>query len=119
MNVEISSEVVSKVEGALIAFTRIEKTPTFTDIENSIGMKIRQDQWRLILDPLHEEMKRTGRPDLPAIIVYKEGEKKGYPPYFSDGGSARSRQFNPNNPDQLKKWLEAVRRVFAYYRKLV
>jgi hypothetical protein len=114
---EISSEVIARVWRALEAFAAAEKLPAFSDIEASVGVKFRQDQWHQVLDPIYEELRAAGEPDLTAIIVYKAGEKAGYPAYFSDGGEARSRRFNPNKRAQLKRWTEEVTCVFAKYRK--
>jgi hypothetical protein len=115
-NVEVSSTVIASVRQALEAFASKGRTVTFSDIERSVGTKFRRDQWQQILDPIYEELRSAGEPDLTAIVVYKGGEKNGYPAYFSDGGEARSRQFNPNNKKQLERWAEEVRCVFTKYQ---
>jgi hypothetical protein len=43
--------------------------------------------WNKVHDPIYEDCRIQRRPDLTAIIIYKE---TGYPPVFSDGGEARS-----------------------------
>lgn len=114
---EISSEVISKVRRALGDFASAKRTPTFSDIDASVGVKIRRDRWHQVLDPIYEELRVAAEPDLTAIIVYGSGEKKGYSAFFSDGGKARSRHFNPNNSAQLRRWTQEVKRVFAKYSK--
>jgi len=114
---EISSEVIDKVRCALEAFASAKRTPAFSDIEEAVCVKFRQDQWHQVLDPIYEELRAAGEPDLTTIIVYGSGEKKGYPAYFSDGSRARSRHFNPNNLAQLSRWTEEVKRVFTKYSK--
>jgi hypothetical protein len=114
---EISSEVIDKVRCALEAFASAKMTPAFSDIEAAVSVKFRQDQWHQVLDPIYEELRAAGEPDLTTIIVYGSGEKKGYPAYFSDGSKARSRYFNPNNLTQLSRWTEEVKRVFTKYSK--
>jgi len=113
----LSSEVIDKVRCALEAFASAKKTPTFSDIEAAVSVKFRQDQWHQVLDPIYEELRSVGEPDLTAIIVYGNGEKKGYPAYFSDGSKARSRHFNPDNLAQLSRWTQEVKRVFTKYSK--
>ena len=86
----------------------------FSDIERELGRELYSSQWHLLLDPIYEEVKlRQGKPDLTCIVVFKAGDKQGYPPYFSDGGPARSRPFNPNNLNQLTRWTKEVERVFS------
>ena len=114
--VEISSEVISRVRRALEEYADREKMPSYTDIETSVGVKFRRDQWRQVLDPIYEELRTGGKPDLTAIVVYGSGDLRGYPAYFSDGGKARSRPFNPNNPAQLERWTKEVERVFSSRR---
>jgi hypothetical protein len=85
----------------------------FSDIERELGKEVYSSQWHLLLDPIYEEVKiRQGKPDLTCIVVFKSGDKQGYPPYFSDGGPVRSRPFNPNNLAQLTRWTKEVARVF-------
>jgi hypothetical protein len=65
----------------------------FSDIERELGRELYSSQWHLLLDPIYEEVKiRQRKPDLTCIVVFKTGDKQGYPPYFSDGGPVRSRQ---------------------------
>jgi hypothetical protein len=86
----------------------------FSDIERELGRELYSSQWHLLLDPIYEEVKlRQGKPDLTCIVVFKAGDKQGYPPYFSDGGPSRSRPFNPSNLDQLTRWTKEVERVFS------
>ena len=115
--VKISTQVISKVRYALEAFASARRTPTFDDIEKSVGVNFRRDHWHQVLDPIYEELRAAREPDLTAIIVYGSGEKKGYPAFFSDGSKARSHHFNPNNLAQLSRWTEEVKRVFAKYCK--
>jgi hypothetical protein len=68
----------------------------------------------VVISRIYEKVKlRQGKPDLTCIVVFKAGDKQGYPPYFSDGGRVRSRPFNPNNLDQLTQWTKEVERVFS------
>jgi hypothetical protein len=84
---------------------------------NASAKKLRLDQWRQILNPIYEELRSQGKPDLTAIIVYKSGELRGYPPFFSDGAEPQSRPFNPNNKRQLERWTNEVNRVFSTWQK--
>jgi hypothetical protein len=70
----------------------VGKTITFGELERKIGVKI--GAWNKVLDPIYEDCRTQGHPDLTVIIIYKE---TGYPPFFSDGGEARSKRFNPND----------------------
>jgi hypothetical protein len=115
-NVEVCSTVIASVRQALETFASKGSTVTFSDIERIVGTEFRRDQWQQILDPIYEELRSSGEPDLTAIVVYKGGEKDGYPAYFSDGGKARSRPFNPNNKKQLARWVGELKRVFAKYQ---
>ena len=47
---------------------------------------------------------------------YRQPQRNGYPAYFSDGGEARSRHFNPSNKKQLGRWANELKRVFAKYQ---
>jgi hypothetical protein len=86
----------------------------FSDIERELGRDLYSSQWHLLLDPIYEEVKlKQRKPDLTCIVVFKTGDKQGYPPYFSDGGPVRSRPFNPSNLDQLTRWTKEVERVFS------
>jgi hypothetical protein len=114
---EISTEIIAAVRGALEAFADKAQLPTYGDIEAAVGIKFRRHQWREVLDPIYEATKAVGEPDLSCIVVYGGGDLNGYPAYFSDGGEARSRPFNPNNLSQLKRWTKEVERVFASRRK--
>jgi hypothetical protein len=53
-----------------------------------------------------------GKPDLTSIVIYKTGNLQGYPAFFSDGGEARSKRFNPNNLKQVERWQKEVAGVF-------
>jgi hypothetical protein len=68
--------------------------------------------WNKVLDPIYEELRARGKPDLTSIVIYKTGNLRGYPPFFSDGGDARSRRFDPNNLKQVERWQNEVARVF-------
>jgi hypothetical protein len=61
------------------------------------------------------DLRSLGRPDLASIVIYKTGNQKGYPPFFSGGGEARSKRFNP----QVECWQNEVARVFEEWRKKV
>ena len=53
----------------------------FSDIERKLGRELYSSQWHLLLDPIYEEVKlRQGKPDLTCIVVFKEGDKREYPP---------------------------------------
>jgi hypothetical protein len=70
---------------------------------------------RPLQDPrrqIYEELRALGKPDLTSIVIYKTGNQQGYPPFFSDGGEARSKRFNPNNLKQVERWQKEVARVF-------
>lgn len=116
MTDEIGPDLIARVRQALETSARKARTTTYSEIEAAVGAKFRQDQWRQVLDPIYEEQRARGEPDLTAIIVYASGELKGYPAYFSDGGDARSRRFNPNNSHQFERWTKEVDRVFSTFR---
>jgi hypothetical protein len=56
-------------------------------------------------------LRALGKPDLTSIVIYKTGNQQGYPPFFSDGGEARSKRFNPTLK-QVERWQKEVARVF-------
>jgi hypothetical protein len=84
------------------------ETVSFSEIQNLFGKEVARSQWRLLLDPICEEEKiKRGRADLSCIVVNKE---KGEPPYFSDGGPARSVRFDRKKHEA--KWLKELALVF-------
>ena len=104
-------DLIPRVRAVLEDSARVGKTITFGEIERKIGVKI--GAWNKVLDPIYEDCRTQGHPDLTAIIIYKE---TGYPPFFSDGGEARSKRFNPNNLRQVGRWQEEVARVFSTWK---
>jgi|SRR5215467_10096618 len=111
---DITPEDIEKVWEYLKTRANAKQLVYFSDIERELGRKLYSSQWHLVLDPIYEEVKlRQGKPDLTCIVVFKEGDKREYPPYFSDGGPVRSRPFNPNNTNQLTRWTKEVERVFS------
>jgi hypothetical protein len=109
MKMPTASDLIPRVRAVLADSARAGKTITFGDIERRVGEKI--PAWNKVLDPIYEDCRAQGHPDLTAIIIYKE---TGYPPFFSDGGEARSKRFNPNNLRQVGRWQEEVARVFSW-----
>jgi hypothetical protein len=103
-------ELAAKVQEVLEACASARKMISFSEIETRIGEKI--VAWSKVLDPIYEELRALGKPDLTSIVIYKTGNLQGYPPFFSDGGEARSKRFNPNNLKQVERWQKEVARVF-------
>jgi hypothetical protein len=103
-------DLVARVRDVLEACARAGKTVSFSEIETRIGEKV--VAWNKVLDPIYEELRVLGKPDLTSIVIYKTGNLQGYPPFFSDGGEARSKRFNPNNLKQVERWQKEVARVF-------
>jgi hypothetical protein len=101
--------LVSKVREVL-AECASARMISFSEIEARVGEKV--GAWHKVLDPIYEELRTLGKPDLTTIIIYKTGTLEGYPPFFSDGGEARSKRFNPNNLKQVERWQSEVARVF-------
>ena len=83
-------DLVPRVRAILEDSATQRKTITFGEIERRVGEKIAA--WNKVLDPIYDDSMAQGHPDLTAIVIYKE---TGYPPFFSDGGDARSKRFNP------------------------
>jgi hypothetical protein len=108
------TDLVAKVREVLESCAREGKMISFSEIETRIGEKV--GAWNKILDPIYEELRTQQKPDLTSIIIYKSGEQKGYPPWFSDGGEARSKRFNPNNLKQVERWQKEVAQVFSAWK---
>jgi hypothetical protein len=102
--------LIARVREVLEACARTRKTLSFSEIEMRIGEKV--GAWNKVLDPIYEELRALGKPDLTSIVIYKAGNRQGYPPFFSDGGEARSKRFNPNNLKQVERWQKEVAGVF-------
>jgi hypothetical protein len=111
----IENDLVVRVQDALETYARKSALVSFSEIESHVGKKV--GRWDKVLDPIYEELRALGKPDLTAIVIYKTGEKAGYPPWFSDGGPARSKRFNPNDLAQVDRWQREVARVFSTWRK--
>jgi hypothetical protein len=103
-------KLIAKVREVLESCAAAGKMISFSEIETRIGGKM--GAWSTILDPIYEELKALGKPDLTSIVIYKSGNLQGYPLFFSDGGEARSKRFNPNNLKQVERWQKEVARVF-------
>jgi hypothetical protein len=103
-------DLVAKVREVLEACASDRKMISFGEIETRVGAKI--FAWNKVFDPIYEELRALGKPDLTSIVIYKTGNLQGYPPFFSDGGEARSKRFNPNNLKQVERWQKEVTRVF-------
>jgi hypothetical protein len=106
---EITQADITKVHEYLKqrANTGKGRTVSFGDIRNLLGKEVALSQWHLLLDPIYEEEKvKQGRADLSCIVVDKDGN----PPYFSDGGPARSVRFDPKK--HMPKWLRELDLVF-------
>jgi hypothetical protein len=98
-------DLIPRVRAVLEDSARVGKTITFGEIERKIGVKI--GAWNKVLDPIYEDCRTQGHPDLTHNL---QGNR--IPPFFSDGGEARSKRFNPNNLRQVGRWQEEVARVF-------
>jgi hypothetical protein len=105
-----NDDLISRVRAVLEAYASKGQLVYFSDIEKIVGEMIHR--WDKVLDPIYEDLRAHDKPDLTAIVVYKDGERKGYPPWFSDGGEARSKRFNPNNLRQVGRWQKEVARLF-------
>jgi hypothetical protein len=112
VNMPTDTDLVSRVRAILEVSATERKTITFGEIERRVGEKIAA--WNKVLDPIYDDCMAQGRPDLTAIVIYKE---TGYPPFFSDGGEARSKRFNPNSLRQVDRWQQEVSRVFEWCKK--
>jgi hypothetical protein len=99
----------------LEASASARKMISFSEIETRIGAKV--VAWNKVLDPIYEELRALGKADLTSIVIYKTRNQQGYPPFFSDGGEARSKRFNPNNLKQVERWQKEVARVFEEWSK--
>jgi hypothetical protein len=112
MKMPTDIDLVPRVRAILEDSATQRKTITFGEIERRVGEKIAA--WNKVLDPIYDDCMAQGHPDLTAIVIYKE---TGYPPFFSDGGGARSKRFNPNNLRQVERWQQEVSRVFEWCKK--
>jgi hypothetical protein len=106
-----AADLIPRVKDVLFDAARAGKTISFGEIERRLGEKV--GAWNKVLDPIYQDCVSQRCPDLTAIIIYKE---TGYPPFFSDGGEARSKRFNRNNLKQVERWQKEVARVFAWYQ---
>ena len=106
------TDLISRVRDVLGACAKERKTITFGEIEKRVGQKIAA--WKKVLDPIRADCMTSGLPDLTAIVIYKE---TGYPPFFSDGGEAQSKRFNPKSLRQVDRWQQEVSRVFECGKK--
>jgi hypothetical protein len=107
--------LIAKIREVLEACASAGKMISFSEIETRIGEKV--VAWNKVLDPIYEELRALGKPDLTSIVIYKTGNQQGYPPFFSDGGEARSKRFNPNDLKQVDRWQKEVARVFEEWSK--
>jgi hypothetical protein len=112
MKMPTDTDLVPRVRVILEESATECKTITFGEIERRVGEKIAA--WNKVLDPIYDECMAQGHPDLTAIVIYKE---TGYSPFFSDGGDARSKRFNPSNLRQVERWQQEVSRVFEWCKK--
>jgi hypothetical protein len=103
-------DLISRGRAVLEDSARVGKTITFGEIERRVGVKV--GAWNKV-DPIYEDCRTQGHPDLTAIIIYKE---TGYPPFYSDGGEAQSKRFNPNDLRQVGRWQDEVARVFLIWK---
>jgi hypothetical protein len=108
------SDLIAKVRELLELCASEGKLISFSEIESRIGERV--GAWNKILDPIYEELRAEGKPDLTSIIIYKSGTQRGYPPWVSDGGEARSKRFDPNNLKQVERWQNEVTRVFSTWK---
>jgi hypothetical protein len=95
------SDLIVKVRQTLETYARSGRLARYKDIEERVGRKIRQTQWRQILDPIYEDCVAQGKPDLTAIVVYGDGLMANFPPYFNESQEARSKRSYPNNLRQV------------------
>ena len=112
MTNSISSDLIFRVQEVLEDYAGKGKLVYYSDIEARIGEEIPFFLWHNILDPIDEELMALGKPDLTAIVISKE---TNYPPFFSQGGKARSVRFNPDK--HLALWQREVALVFSTWKK--
>ena len=111
---DITRDDIEKVWEYLETKAHAKQLVFFIDIERELGRDLYSSQWHLLLDPIYDEVKlKQRKPDLTCIVVFKTGDRQGFPPYFSDGDPVRSVPFNPNNLNQLARWTKEVELVFS------
>ena len=106
-----TADLTVTVRSVLEDSARAGRTTTFAEIEKLVGERIAA--WNKLLDPIYEDCIIKRHPDLTATVIYKD---TGYPPFFNEGGEARSKRFNPNNLRQVERWQKEVARVFSWQR---
>jgi hypothetical protein len=104
--------IVASVRTILEARARDGRTITFSDLEKRLGTPV--SGWKAILDPISQDCRSQGEPDLTCIVVYAA---TGYPPFLNDGiGDKRAQPFNPNNLKQIEQWQAAVTKLFDWWK---
>jgi hypothetical protein len=105
------TDLIGRIRDVLEARAVQQRLITFRELEREIGRAFASSEWHTILDPIYYECMHASDPDLTAIVVYAD---TGYPPFFSQGGEARSVRFDPDR--HLVAWQGEVARVFATWR---
>jgi hypothetical protein len=81
---------------------------SFADIRGAVGRDLAVSQYHQLLDPIYKMVKvQQRRPDITVLVINADN----HPPFFSDGGPARSMPFNPKR--HMKRWIDEVKRVHA------
>jgi hypothetical protein len=108
-------DVIAKTREVLETCASAGKMISFSEIETRIGEKV--VTWNKVLDPIYEELRALGKPDLTSIVIYKTGNQQGYPPFFTAArrgrnGSIRtiSSRSNPVAPAEAAHGFEPATR---------
>jgi hypothetical protein len=81
-------DVIAKTREVLETCASAGKMISFSEIETRIGEKV--VTWNKVLDPIYEELRALGKPDLTSIVIYKTGNQQGYPPFFTAARRGRN-----------------------------
>jgi hypothetical protein len=108
----MNPEVKSRCRDKLIEVARQGSPITYGDLAAHLGIA-NKGPWDM-LDELYKEETDVGRPDLTLVVAYSD---TGLGRYDSEGGPARSVKVDPNNPDQVRAYGEALARVYEYWAR--
>jgi hypothetical protein len=93
------------------------ETITYGALAEALGLKLAQQNWSSVLDPIYDaEMKLTGT-DLTLVVVYGSGAAKGLSRYFSNGRAVQTTRLDPKDARQISKYEAALEKVFDAYAK--
>jgi hypothetical protein len=73
-------KLIVRIREVLKSCAGAGKMISFSEIETRIGEMI--GAWSKVLDPIYEELRALGQPDLTSIVIYKKREPAGIAAVF-------------------------------------